>query len=132
MNTTTARFLASALALASAAALATDLHVAPGGHDANPGTHAKPFATPERARDAIRELKQTGPLKEPVTVRFEGGTYPLSREERFGPDDSGTAACPLGKLEQVSRGRAEPHKSVCFENNIVYWREGELLEQELE
>ena len=33
----------------------------------------------------------------------------------------------LGKLEQASRGRAEPHKSVFFENNIVYWREGELL-----
>ena len=33
----------------------------------------------------------------------------------------------LGKLEQVSRGRVEPHKSVFFENNIVYWREGELF-----
>ena len=33
----------------------------------------------------------------------------------------------LGKLEQVSRGRVEPHKSVYFENNIVYWREGELF-----
>ena len=33
----------------------------------------------------------------------------------------------LGKLEQASRGRSEPHKSVFFENNIVYWREGELL-----
>jgi hypothetical protein len=32
----------------------------------------------------------------------------------------------LAKLEQVSRGRAEPHKSVFFENNIVYWKEGEL------
>jgi hypothetical protein len=33
----------------------------------------------------------------------------------------------LGKLEQASRGRNEPHKSVFFENNIVYWREGELF-----
>lgn len=33
----------------------------------------------------------------------------------------------LGKLEQLSRGRVEPHKSVFFENNIVYWKEGELL-----
>ena len=33
----------------------------------------------------------------------------------------------LGKLEQVSRSRVEPHKSVFFENNIVYWREGELF-----
>lgn len=33
----------------------------------------------------------------------------------------------LGKLEQLSRTRIEPHKSVFFENNIIYWKEGELL-----
>jgi hypothetical protein len=33
----------------------------------------------------------------------------------------------LGKLEQLSRTRIEPHKSVYFENNIIYWQEGELL-----
>jgi hypothetical protein len=33
----------------------------------------------------------------------------------------------LGKLEQLTRDRVEPHKSVYFENNIVYWREGKLL-----
>jgi hypothetical protein len=31
----------------------------------------------------------------------------------------------LGKLEQLSRSRLEPHTSVFFENNIVYWTEGE-------
>jgi dienelactone hydrolase len=35
----------------------------------------------------------------------------------------------LGRLEQLSRGRQEPHKSVFFENNIVYWTGGELLAQ---
>lgn len=33
----------------------------------------------------------------------------------------------LGRLEQLSRSRAEPHKSCFFENNIIYWTEGELL-----
>lgn len=33
----------------------------------------------------------------------------------------------LGRLEQVSRGRAEPHKSVFFENNIIYWDQGKLF-----
>ncbi|TWU42303.1 right-handed parallel beta-helix repeat-containing protein [Novipirellula artificiosorum] len=32
-----------------------------------------------------------------------------------------------GMLEQISRGKSEPHKSVFFENNLVYWRDGELL-----
>jgi hypothetical protein len=35
----------------------------------------------------------------------------------------------LGKLTQLSRGKAEPHKSMYFENNIIYWKEGELLSE---
>lgn len=34
----------------------------------------------------------------------------------------------LGKLQQLSRGRVEPHKSCFFENNIVYFTEGTLLD----
>lgn len=36
----------------------------------------------------------------------------------------------LGKLEQVSRTKHEPHKSVFFENNIVYWKTGELFSKD--
>ena len=33
----------------------------------------------------------------------------------------------LGRIEQLTRGRNEPHRSVTFENNIVYWTQGALL-----
>jgi hypothetical protein len=86
--------IVSAIVLVTAAR-AAEFHIAPGGNDANPGTELKPFATIERARDAIRELKKTRPLQEPVTVRMAGGIYSIRSELRFGPEDSGTAACPI-------------------------------------
>ena len=33
----------------------------------------------------------------------------------------------LGRMDQISRTRGEDHPSVYFENNIVYWKEGELF-----
>ncbi len=34
----------------------------------------------------------------------------------------------MGRLQQLNRTRMEPHKSVYFEQNIVYWKEGKLLD----
>ncbi len=76
---------------------AVEFHVAPNGDDRNPGTQAKPFATPARARDAVRALKkaQGGTLKTPVTVLLQGGTYSLAEPLLFAPEDSGSAASPV-------------------------------------
>ncbi len=98
----TARLLG--VALLSAAALAVGggdcraqqaeapaLYVAPDGSDANPGTKARPFATLERARDALRAAGQPGG----ATVWVKGGTYTCLKGLVLEAQDSGTEGSPV-------------------------------------
>lgn len=74
----------------------TDLYVAKDGADSNPGTRAKPFATFEAARDAIRLLKTKGEWPTGgVTVWIGGGTYFRDRSFELTAADSGTKAAPI-------------------------------------
>jgi len=85
-----------ALACGSVAYAEVVLHVSPSGNDAAPGTPRAPFATVERARDAVRALKRDGrPLSQPVTVLLADGVYRLERPLVFAPADSGTAEAPV-------------------------------------
>jgi hypothetical protein len=69
------------------------LFVATYGDDANPGTETSPFATLERARDAIR-VRKAGATA-PISVCLRGGTYELAHPFTLGPGDSGTATAPI-------------------------------------
>ncbi|MBF0593357.1 MAG: right-handed parallel beta-helix repeat-containing protein [Candidatus Omnitrophica bacterium] len=70
------------LAASTESAFALELFVAPNGSDANPGTFAQPFATPEKARDTIRTLNTPPALfagnpqwvagKDGSALRFDG------------------------------------------------------------
>jgi hypothetical protein len=72
------------------------LHVSATGSDTNDGSPAKPFASLEAARDAIRTLKQRGPLpKGGISVRIADGTYQLRRTFALAAGDSGTAEAPI-------------------------------------
>ncbi len=88
------------------------LHVAADGNDANDGSQSKPFATVQRARDAVRATKAKGPLAGPVTIVLAGGTYRLDKTLEFGPEDSGAADAPItykaapGQRPVLSGGRA--------------------------
>ena len=54
------------------------------------------FATFERARDAIRELKKAGSLPEDgITVNIRGGIYPFSKTFKLTVEDSGTESAPI-------------------------------------
>ncbi len=82
---------------------ALELHVSPDGNDTWSGrvshpTSARkdgPLATLTGARDAIRKLKQTGPLTEPVTVVVAEGRYQFSAPLELDPEDGGTAQAPI-------------------------------------
>jgi hypothetical protein len=54
-----------------------------------------PFASVERARDAIRGLKAGGGLTAPVTVMVRDGTYMLGSTLVFTAEDSGSADGPI-------------------------------------
>jgi hypothetical protein len=85
---------ASRVQVPRVAAYASELWVAPDGKDTNPGTAAEPFATPARARDAVRDLKAKG-LAGPVAVRFNPGEYRMRETLVLSAADSGTESAPI-------------------------------------
>ena len=66
--------LAFLFALASPILEAADFFVSPSGHDDDPGSEAEPFASLERARDAVRGLRRNSP-KEAATVWLMPGVH---------------------------------------------------------
>lgn len=96
-------FLLSGLILTPSMA-AEKFYVAPNGNDVWTGQLASPnrdqsdgpFATLERARDAIRELKNRSGLPPGgVTVDLGGGVYERSQAFKLTADDSGEEARPI-------------------------------------
>ncbi|MEA3402777.1 MAG: right-handed parallel beta-helix repeat-containing protein [Armatimonadota bacterium] len=81
---------------AQPAAEGVELHVAAKGSDEAPGTRAQPFATLERARDAIREMKAAEGLPDGgVTVWLRGGLHRLEGPFELTEEDSGTEGAPI-------------------------------------
>ena len=66
-------------------------HVSPTGNDANPGTQARPLATVQGARQAVR---LAGPEKTRKVI-LHGGDYELGSTFILGRQDSGTATRPV-------------------------------------
>lgn len=84
---------------------AINFYVAPNGNDTWSGQLALPnrtktdgpFATLQRALDAVKALKrqQGGTLKQPVNIYLRSGTYFLSEPITLTPEHSGTEKCPV-------------------------------------
>ena len=91
------------ISLATACAATRQYYVAMNGNDgwtgrltapAADGTDG-PFATVQRARDAIREYRSRHPDPDGFVVSIRGGVHRLTATLVFTPDDSGTADCPI-------------------------------------
>ena len=73
-----------------AAAVPAEIYVAVSGNDSNLGTKDKPFRTLERARDAIRKLKQSDPSATGYTVWLRGGVHYRAEAFELSAEDSGS------------------------------------------
>lgn len=88
------------LTLSIPAIAATDLYVSPKGKDSWSGRSAAPnsassdgpFATLEKARDAVRSLRKSGKLSGAVTIWLRGGDYYRDTPFELTTEDSGTAS----------------------------------------
>ena len=73
-----------------------DFYVSPSGSDTGTGTMASPFATLEKARDAVRAAKQPG--SDPggaITVWLRGGDFVRTNALALSAADSGTESAPV-------------------------------------
>ncbi len=111
--------IALSVLLAGSMVSAAEFHIAPSGSDDNPGTQAAPFATLERARDAVRTLQAKGPLSEPTRVVVADGQYALTEPFVLEPQDSGIADAPV--TYEAAKG-ATP--IFCGGQAIEGWKKG--------
>ena len=105
-----------------------NFYVAVDGDDRWSGTRARPFATLQAARDAVRALRRAGGLKTPVTVYLREGTHFLGKPFCLKAGDSGTPECPItyaafdGERPVISGGtRVEDWEETKLEGKRV-WR----------
>jgi hypothetical protein len=91
---------------------ALEFFVSPTGDDQGAGTREAPFASLERARDAIHARKANGGLPEGgITVTLLPGTYPRTATFTLETQDSGTPASPIlyrgepGQTARLTGGR---------------------------
>ena len=87
-------FLCALAPMAKAGKIA--FYVSPQGNDSFSGDSVdKPFATIQKARDAVRAMKKKGSLTKPVIVYIRGGLYELGDTLVFTLEDSGTKDYPI-------------------------------------
>jgi len=96
-------------------------YVSPQGNDRNDGSASAPFATLQRAQEAVRQAKKD----RTVTVMVSAGTYYLEHSLTFTPEDSGTSqgrvvfAAAQGATVTLSGGRKLECRWVPYKDHIL-------------
>jgi hypothetical protein len=135
MSTRAARPLFAVLLAAAAPAVRASeplvLHVSPAGDDRWSGLRAEPdarrvdgpLATPQRARDVLRERRRAGDLQRGAEVRVHGGRYRLAEPLVFTPEDSGPVRWTAAAGERPVLSGAVPIEGWRAEtrNGIAVW-----------
>ncbi len=94
--------------LALSAGNSVDFYVSPDGNDYHPGTQDAPYATLQKAQDAVRAAKRSN--QESLTVYLRGGKYCLKEPLVFTAEDSGWEMLPVeftaytGEIPIISGG----------------------------
>ena len=83
MNFRNLVIVSAALLFSSCASNNATFYVSPSGDDQNPGTKGKPFASLERAKEALLEQVKEGAENREITVYFREGTYHFNRTAVF-------------------------------------------------
>ena len=109
--------LLTAVGLAASTVLAAEFFVAPTGNDSQAGTRRRPFASMQRAQQAVRAERAAHPERG-VTVTFRAGRYEFQQPMEFTPADSGASE------DQPVSYRAERRAEVVFDGGrlITGWQ----------
>ena len=100
-----------------------------------------PFSTLARARNAVRAFKAGGSLPAPITVLVRGGKYCLEQTLVLGPEDGGSADCPVtyqaypGEAPVLSGGRViegwQPYRDGIYQAELPGARGGKWKSRQL-
>ncbi len=141
--------LVGAIMYGEAQGAPANFYVATNGNDGWSGTLPAPnaagtngpFATLNRARDAIRELKAGEGLRQPLKVLVRGGTYYMPETLTLATEDSGTASFPItymayaGEKVVLSGGRPvtgwKPYRGNIWQCDLKALGLGELSFKQL-
>ena len=106
-----------ALVTVSACASAGGIvYVSPHAGAVRDGSQARPFATPQEARDALRARKAKDPGAS-WSVELAAGEYPLAEAFTLKPEDSGTPDAPV-----TWRGPADGSARIVGARELKGWR----------